>query len=77
MSRIKPVSYKRLVKVFEAEGWEFVKQAGSHLQFKKAGAKRRVVIPRYKDIPVFIIENNLRTAGINRERYFELLKETK
>ena len=29
----------------------------------------------YAAIPVFIIKNNLKTAGISRERYFELLSQ--
>jgi len=41
--------------------------------FTKAGVIRPVVIPRYASVPVFIIKNNLRTAGMSRERYFELL----
>ena len=41
--------------------------------FTKSGVIRPVVIPRYASIPVFIIKNNLRTAGISRDRYFELL----
>ena len=45
------------------------------LELKKEGAKRRIVIPKYRDIPIFIIENNLKTAGISRKRYFELLKK--
>jgi hypothetical protein len=32
------------------------------------------VVPRYDPLPVFIIKNVLRTAGISRERYFELLE---
>jgi hypothetical protein len=36
---------------------------------------RPVVIPKYAAVPVFIIKNNLRTAGISRDRYFELLEE--
>jgi hypothetical protein len=39
----------------------------------KPGVPRPVVIPRYAAVPVFIIRNNLRTAGMSRERYFELL----
>jgi hypothetical protein len=31
------------------------------------------VIPKYAAVPVFIIKNNLRTGGISRDRYFELL----
>jgi hypothetical protein len=30
-------------------------------------------IPKYAAVPVFIIKNNLRTAGISRDRYVELL----
>lgn len=41
--------------------------------FTKPGVIGPVVIPRYSAVPIFIIKNNLRTAGISRERYFELL----
>ncbi len=44
--------------------------------FTKPGILRPVVIPRYDALPVFIIKNILRTAGITRERYFELLDRT-
>lgn len=43
--------------------------------FTKPGVMRPVVIPKYGSVPVFIIKNNLRTAGMSRERYFELLEE--
>jgi hypothetical protein len=41
--------------------------------FTKKGVIRPVVIPKYAAVPVFVIKNNLRTAGMSRERYFELL----
>ena len=41
--------------------------------FTKPGVLRPVVIPKYAAVPVFIIKNNIRTAGISRERYFKLL----
>jgi hypothetical protein len=34
------------------------------------------VIPLYHAVPIFIIKNLLRTSGMSRERYFELLKES-
>jgi hypothetical protein len=36
--------------------------------------KRPLVIPMYNAVPVFIIKNLLRTAGMSRERYFELME---
>jgi len=32
-----------------------------------------VVIPTYDEIPVSIILNNLKTAGISRDEYFAIL----
>jgi hypothetical protein len=43
--------------------------------FTKPGCVRPVVIPKYASVPVFIIKNNLRTASMPRERYFELLNQ--
>jgi hypothetical protein len=38
---------------------------------------RPVVIPAYKDVPVFVIRNNMKTAGLSRNEYFELLAKAK
>jgi len=73
MTRIKPVHYRKLLKVFEKSGWEYLGDKGDHMQLRKKGFTRRVVIPRRKDVPVFIIKNNLRTAEITREEYLLLL----
>jgi predicted RNA binding protein YcfA (HicA-like mRNA interferase family) len=59
--------------VFEADGFQLVRVEGDHMVFSKPGVIRPVVIPRYAAVPVFIIKNNLRTAGMSRERFFELL----
>jgi predicted RNA binding protein YcfA (HicA-like mRNA interferase family) len=74
MPPLRPVSYQALVAVFEKEGFVFDRQRGDHLIYVKPGAKRPLVIPTYREVPVFIVKNLLRTAGMNRERYFELLK---
>jgi predicted RNA binding protein YcfA (HicA-like mRNA interferase family) len=73
MPKLSPVSYKRLAAVFEAEGFLCVRVEGDHLVLTRPGVIRPVVIPMYAAVPVFIIKNNLRTAGISRDRYFQLL----
>ena len=47
MSRLSPVSYKQLVKVFEADGFRCVRTEGDHMVFTKPGVSRPVVIPKY------------------------------
>jgi len=37
-------------------------------------AKRAVVIPEYDEIDVEIIKNNMRTVGMTRSEYFDLLE---
>ena len=73
MPRIAPIHWKVLEKVFVAAGFRFVRQEGSHRSYRKAGIIRPVVIPTYDEIPVSIIKNNLKTAGISREEYFRQL----
>jgi predicted RNA binding protein YcfA (HicA-like mRNA interferase family) len=73
MPKFSPLSYKILAAVFEADGFKCVRTEGDHMVFTKAGVLRPVVIPKYASVPVFIIKNNLRTAGMTRERFFELL----
>lgn len=75
MPKIIPLNYRKLAKVFEKNGWILIHQKGSHLVYKKPGFKRRIVIPAYREVPIFVIKNNLRTAQIPRERYFELLNQ--
>ena len=73
MPKLSPVSHQTLRKIFEADGFRFIRMEGDHMVFIKAGVIRPVVIPKYAAVPVFIIKNNLRTARMARERYFELL----
>ena len=77
MSRITPVDWRTLVHVFEKFGCEVVRQKGSHIILRCPGAKRPIVIPRYDEIPVFVIKTNLRTAGMTREQYLALLEEVR
>jgi len=75
MPKIVPIPASRLRKVFEKAGFKCVRIEGDHFVYTKQGITRPVVIPDWKEVPVFIIKNNLRTAGITREEYFLLLKE--
>lgn len=74
MPRIVPLPYQRLCRVFELASFQLVRQEGDHRVYTKPGISRPIVIPCYRAVPVFIILNNLRTAGISRNEYFRLLE---
>lgn len=56
-------------------GFVFARQQGSHRSYVKPGIARPVVIPAYDEVPVSIIRNNLKTAGLSREDLLEILAE--
>lgn len=72
--RLTPLPWERLVRVFEQDGFRIAREEGDHLVLTKQGAMRPLVIPRYRAVPVFIIRNNMRSAGMSRERFFTLLR---
>ena len=75
MPKIVPIPASRLRKIFEKAGFKCVRIEGDHYVYKKQGIMRPVVIPDWPEVPVFIIKNNIRTAGISRELYFQLLEK--
>jgi predicted RNA binding protein YcfA (HicA-like mRNA interferase family) len=64
-----------LIKVFLEIGCQYKRKKGSHHILRCPNCKRSVVIPEYSEIDVEIIKNNLKTAGINREEYFDIVSD--
>jgi predicted RNA binding protein YcfA (HicA-like mRNA interferase family) len=75
-SKITPVHYEVLIKLFELDGFVVQRKRGDHIIMTKPGIKRPLVIktsPRL--VPVTHIRTNMTTAGMSREYYFELLEK--
>ena len=75
MPRITPISYQKLIKVFLEIGCEYKRKKGSHHILRCPNCIRPVVIPEYNEIDVEIIKNNLKTAGLSKEEYLNILKK--
>lgn len=76
--KIIPTHYELLIKIFEIDGFTIKRKRGDHIIMTKPGIKRPLVIktsPRL--VPVTHIRTNMTTAGITRERFFELLEKAK
>ncbi|HEX7319348.1 MAG TPA: type II toxin-antitoxin system HicA family toxin [bacterium] len=75
MPKINPINWRLLSKIFELFGCKFERQKGDHMVYSHPSARRPVIIPKYDEIPVSIIRINMKTVGMIREQYFELLKK--
>lgn len=74
-SKLKPTDWRTQVAIFEKLGFVLERERSSHLCYTKEGVARPVIIPKYKEIGLDIINSNIRTAGITRKRYMEILRE--
>jgi predicted RNA binding protein YcfA (HicA-like mRNA interferase family) len=76
--KIVPINYSLLIKVFEHDGFSIKRRKGDHVIMTKPGVKRPLVIKTSpKSVPVTHIRTNMTTAGMNRERYFEILSQVR
>ena len=72
MDVIKQLPYQKLIKIFEKAGCVYSHTKGDHMIFHYKGAIRPIVIPKYKEVPVFIIKNNMKIIGLSKQRFLEI-----
>ncbi|MBI5193235.1 MAG: type II toxin-antitoxin system HicA family toxin [Nitrospirae bacterium] len=77
MPRLTPIHWKVLKCIFEQAGFVYSRTEGDHIALEKVGVKRPVIIPKYDEVGLDIIKSNMRTANMNREKYFKLLAKCK
>lgn len=76
MPKLTAVNARQLIKFFEGYGFVVSKRRpGDHILMRKPGCQRPLVIPDYREIPPFIVLNNLRTAGIDRETFMREIND--
>lgn len=74
--KIVPVHYLKLIRLFERDGFTVARSRGDHIAMTKPGVSRPLIIKTSpRKVPVAHIRTNMTTAGMSRERYFELLDE--
>jgi predicted RNA binding protein YcfA (HicA-like mRNA interferase family) len=67
------VSGERLIKALGKDGWDFVRQRGSHVRLKKAGRKHALVVPLHREIRRGTLSGILRDADLSVEDLRRLL----
>jgi predicted RNA binding protein YcfA (HicA-like mRNA interferase family) len=75
MARISPIHWKKFEKFLLFIGCHFEREKGDHRIYWRKDLKRPVVIPRDRELPVFVIRNNLRILGISSKEYLDILKD--
>jgi predicted RNA binding protein YcfA (HicA-like mRNA interferase family) len=66
-----------MIAALKREGFEVVRQKGSHVSLQRTGLLRPVVVPLHRELSDGVVTSCLKTAGISRKRYLELLGKRK
>ncbi len=74
MSKLSRIHWKKFEKFLLCVGCEFMREKGDHRIYWKQGLARPIVLPRRKQLELFIIHNNIRLLGINAKEYTIILK---
>ena len=75
MEGVGKVDWKRFEKFLLRKGCHFKSQESRHVKYKKPGLARPIIVPKTKELPDFIILNNLRTLGVSREEFVRIIKD--
>jgi predicted RNA binding protein YcfA (HicA-like mRNA interferase family) len=67
------VSGAQLIRALERDGWNVVRQRGSHVRLKKAGRRNPIVVPLHKEIRKGTLGGILRDAGLTAADLQKLL----
>jgi predicted RNA binding protein YcfA (HicA-like mRNA interferase family) len=73
MPSLPNVSGREVVKAFGKDGWEFVRQKGSHMIMVKPGHIASLSIPDHKEIAKGTLRSLIRSSGLSVEEFVELL----
>ncbi len=75
MPQLSTIHWKEFEKFLLYIGCKFKRQKGDHRIYWRVGLNRPIVLPTYKNLPIFIIRNNLRTLNMTVDEYLEVLKK--
>jgi predicted RNA binding protein YcfA (HicA-like mRNA interferase family) len=73
---LRPIKWQVFHKFLLEVGCTYERKSGSHRVYKKLDLLRPIIVPEHKfDIPVFVLQNNLRTLGIPKEVLLEFVSK--
>lgn len=75
MTIVPSLSYKKIIKALERDGWIVVRQKGSHIRLEKRLFEEtlKITVPAHKPVKRTTLAKILKQAKIDLEHFLELL----
>jgi predicted RNA binding protein YcfA (HicA-like mRNA interferase family) len=71
--RLPVISGAQLIRALEQQGWESVRQRGSHVRLKHPDRSVFLVVPLHRELKRGTLSGILRDAGLDRDELRKLL----
>ena len=72
MPSLPRLSGRDVVRVFAKEGWELVRQRGSHMILVKPGHKATLSVPDHREVAKGTLRSLIRSSGLTVEDFVAL-----
>ncbi len=75
MTKVPSVSYERVVRAFERDGWVTVRQRGSHIRMEKRldDETLKITVPAHRPIKRSTLSHLLKQARLDVDTFLTLL----
>lgn len=67
------LSGKKVRKAFEADGWKFARQRGSHMILIKEGSMATLSVPDHKEVARGTLRSLIRASGLTVDEFLALV----
>jgi len=75
MPELPKLSGRAVVKAFGRDGWELVRQKGSHMILVKDGSIATLSVPDHREIAPGTLRSLIRASGLTLEQFITLTKK--
>jgi predicted RNA binding protein YcfA (HicA-like mRNA interferase family) len=73
MPALPTVSGREAVKIFARDGWQLVRQRGSHMILVKTGRVATLSVPDHRELAKGTLRSLLRSSDLTVDEFIELL----
>jgi len=73
MASLPSVSGRELVRAFSKDGWQMVRQRGSHMILVKEGHMATLSVPDHREVAKGTLRSLIRSSGLTADGFVALL----
>jgi len=72
MATLPTLNGREIIKIFAKDGWQMVRQRGSHMILVKEGQMATLSVPDHKEVAKGTLRSLIRSSGLTAEEFTAL-----